>query len=128
VRRLALFALVVIGVLAALEVASYVSAGTTSASATWNIGSGTYLLAGDGSCQTVGGDFSVSIANKGEYFHLLWTPNAHGGYRSVAWRWTYLTNDAVIGAKITFADGRKSGTFSGLSTKGVRVTGSFNCR
>ena len=113
-------------VLAALVAASYVFARKPSANGLINIGSHAYSIGG-GSCQTVGPDFSVSIADKGHYFHLIWTPTDHGSYRSVAWRYSYLTKDAVIGAKIKFAAGRKSGTFSGLSTKGVRVTGSFNC-
>ena len=126
-KALVVVAVVVVVAVAALFAVTYASARRTSASATWNIGSASYLLGGNGSCQTVGGDFSVAVAGKGEYFHLIWTPKSHGGYRSVAWRWTYLTNDAVIGAKIKFAAGRTGGTFSGLSTKGVRVAGSFSC-
>jgi hypothetical protein len=121
-----LLVVVVVGV-ALLLAATYASARRTSASATWTIGSASYVLGSGGSCQTVGGDFSVAVNAKGEYFHLIWTPKAHGNYRSVSWRWTYITHDAVIGANIKFADGRKSGTFSGLSTKGVRVAGSFSC-
>ena len=121
--------LVAVVVVAAFYAASFVYARTSGwhdAGVTFGVGGGAYALGG-GSCQTVGGDFSVSIAQRGKYFHLLWTPKAHGGYRSVAWRWTYVTKGAVIGAKITFADGHKSGTFAGVSTKGVRVAGSFNC-
>ena len=121
-------ALVVVAVgVAVLIAAAVVSARTSGrAGASWVIGSHEYALGG-GSCQTVGGDFSVSVVGNGDYFHLIWTPKKHGNDRTVAWRWTYLTNDAIVGAKIKFADGRKSGTFSGVSTKGVRTTGSFSC-
>ena len=117
--------MVAVGV-AALFAAAHVFARPASANGFVSIGDHAYLFGG-GSCQTVAGDFSVSIADKGHSFHLIWTPKSHGSSRSVAWRWTYLTNDAVIGAKIAFAPGRSGGTFSGLSTNGVRITGSFSC-
>jgi hypothetical protein len=120
--------LVVVVSVAALIAATYAFGGRGGgASASWTIGSSTYVFGGSGSCQTVGGDVSVAVAAKGEYFHLIWTRKSHGNYRTVAYRYSYLTDDAIIGAKIKFAAGRRSGTFSGLSTKGVRVTGSFNC-
>ena len=81
----------------------------------------------NGSCQTVGGDFSVSVAGEGTYFHLIWTPKDHGNYRSVVWHNSKREEGNVIPATIKLAKGRMSGTFSGVSTRGVRTTGLFSC-
>jgi hypothetical protein len=83
-----------------------------------------------GSCQRVDGDFMLSIAATPVSFLLISTPKGHGGYRSVVWRYSRRSQGALLGPKIqlgTDALGQRVGTFSGLSTKGVRVTGSFSC-
>jgi hypothetical protein len=81
----------------------------------------------NGSCQTAGGDVSVAIAGEGGYFHLIWTRKDHGSYRSVIWHSSKREEGALIPATIKLANGRTSGTFSGMSTTGVRTTGSFSC-
>jgi len=95
------------------------------------ISGGNETVLGPGSCQTVGGDFSLAIAEKGYDFHLLSTPKAHGDYHSVVWRDRVdRQGGIVLGAKIELgrdATGQIVGSFSGRSTTGVRTTGSFNC-
>jgi hypothetical protein len=126
--RLALVAVLAVGI-AVLVVATRASGQRPGAGATVVTGSNVYAFA-DGSCQTAGGDLSVAVASDGIYFHLIWNRKDHGGYRSVAWRYSYLNRGVLIRPTIRVgkdAAGRPSGTFSGLSTTGVRTTGKFSC-
>jgi hypothetical protein len=125
-------ALLVVGVgvavcVAALLAASHVFAYRTSASASFSIGPHAYVFSGGGSCQKVGGDFSAAVASAGHSFHLIWTPADRGGFRTVSWRYSYVTHGTVLHAKIKLTDGRTRGAFSGVSTDGARITGSFSC-
>jgi hypothetical protein len=87
----------------------------------------------DSTCETIGGDFSVSIPMYyGGYFHLVLTRKDHGNYRSVVWgvsgrikaRGVLLQPTITLGEN---AKGQTTGTFSGLSTKGLRMSGNFAC-
>ena len=75
----------------------------------------------------VGGDFSISAVGEGVYFHLIWTRKDHGAFRSVVWHYSKREEGDLIPATIKLANGRTSGTFSGVSTKAIRTTGSFSC-
>jgi hypothetical protein len=128
-KRAALLAVVVgVAVLVAVAHASgaHKCTGENCASAQVVTGANIYEFL-NGSCQTVGGDFSVSIAGEGVYLHLIWTPKDHGNYRSVVWHYSKREEGDLIPATIKLAHGRTSGTFSGVSTRGVRTTGSFSC-
>jgi len=123
--------LVVIVGVAVLVAADYASGGHTCtsencASAQVVSGANIYEFT-NGSCQTVGGDLSISAAGEGVYFHLIWTRKDHGAFRSVVWHYSKREEGDLIPATIRLANGRTSGTFSGVSTKGIRTTGSFSC-
>jgi hypothetical protein len=121
---------VVVGV-AALVATTYASGahrctGENCASAQVVSGANIYEFI-NGSCQTAGGDVSVAIAGEGVYFHLIWTRKDHGSDRSVIWHYSKREEGALTPATIELANGRTSGTFSGVGTNGIRTTGSFNC-
>jgi hypothetical protein len=123
-----LAAVVVVAVLVATTSASggHTCTGENCAAAQVVTGANVYEFL-NGSCQTVGGDFSLSLTGEGIYLHLIWTPQDQGNYRSVVWHYSKREEGDLIPATIKLANGRTSGTFSGVSTRGVRTTGSFSC-
>ena len=84
-----------------------------------------------GSCERIGGDFSVSIPmDGGGYFHLVMTPKDHGAFRSVVWRYSRHDHGVLIQPTLELgrnAQGQTTGTFSGRSTSGILTTGNFTC-
>jgi hypothetical protein len=111
--------------------------GTAKASA--KLGAKTFRFAG-GTCATSGPYFTINIGTlitntvagakpgPATYFGVTLTPPSKGTHVKQALSWTSGGKSyPVLQNQITLKAGLKSGTFTGKSLAGAKVTGSFSC-